>query len=165
MVLARFNSFLTSLVSTLIHNMNRFYRSKELFESCEIFNLYKLNLLNTAVFMQKTKSRSALSSFLEKFDEPSHSYQTRLSNGNYRKPQIKLRKCRFRISISGPAIWNDLIGSMEKEIQSSSLFKTKIKSKLLNFENEVTFSEYPCFYKTHLEKHWPMVTTYYGYST
>ena len=51
---------------------------------------------------------------------------------------MKLRKCRFRISIRGPAIWN-LVGSMEKEIQSSSLFKTKIKSKLLNFENEVTF--------------------------
>ena len=156
MVLVRssdgFSSFLTSLVSTLTHNMNRFYRSKELFESCEIFNLYKLNLLNIAVFMHNTKSRSALSSFLEKFDQPSHSHQTRFSNGNYRKPQIKLRKCRFHISISGPAIWNDLIGSTEKEIQSSSLFKTKIKSKLLNFENEVTFSEYPCFYKTHLEK-------------
>ena len=26
-----------------------------------------------------------------------------------------------------------------KKIPSSSLFKTKIKSKLLNFENEVTF--------------------------
>ena len=46
----------------------------------------------------------------------------------------------FFISIRGPAIWNDLIGSTEKEIQSSSHFKTKIKSKLLNFENEVTFS-------------------------
>ena len=29
---------------------------------------------------------------------------------------------------------------MEKEIQSSYLFKTMIKSKLLSFENEVTFA-------------------------
>ena len=53
---------------------------------------------------------------------------------------VKLRKCRFRISIRGQAIlWNNLGGSTEKDIQSSSLFKTKTKNNLLNFENEVTF--------------------------
>ena len=123
----------------LIHNKNRFYHSKELFESCEILNVYKLNLLNTAVFMHKIKNRTAPSSFLEKFEQPVHSYLTRFSSGNYRKPQIILRKCKFQISIRGPAIWNNLAGSTEKEIQSSSFFKTKIKSILLDFENEVTF--------------------------
>ena len=88
--------------------------------------------------MHEIKNRTAPSSFLKKFEQPSHSYSTRFSSGNYRKPQIKLRKCRFRISIRGPAIWNDVVGSTEKEIQSSSHFKTKIKSKLLNFENKVT---------------------------
>ena len=53
--------------------------------------------------------------------------------------QIKLRKFRFRISLRGPAIWNNLVGNTEEVIQSSSLFKIKIKSKLFNFENEVTF--------------------------
>ena len=38
----------------LIHNTNRFYHSKELFESCEILNVYKLNLLDTAVFKKLT---------------------------------------------------------------------------------------------------------------
>ena len=36
---------------------------------------------------------------------------------------------------------------MEKETQSSSLFKTKIKSKLFNFENEVTFFNASAFKK------------------
>ena len=89
--------------------------------------------------MHKTKNKTAPSSFLEKSDQPSHSYSTRFSIGNYRKPQIKLPKHRFEISIRRPAIWKDLVGSTEGEIQSSSHFKTKIKSKLLNFENEVTF--------------------------
>ena len=97
------------------------------------------SILNNAVFMYKINNRTAPSSFLEEFEQPSHSYSTRYSSGNYRKPQIKLRKYRIRISIRGPAIWNDLVGSTEKEIQSPSHFKTKIKSKLLNFENEVTF--------------------------
>ena len=123
----------------LIHNKNRFYHSKGLFESCETLSLYKLNLLNTVVFMHKIKKGTTPSSFLEKFEQPSHSYLTRFPSGNYRKPQIKLRKCIFRISIRGPVIWNDLVGSTGKEIQSSSHFKTKMKSKLLNFENEVTF--------------------------
>ena len=42
----------------LIHNKNRFYHSKELFESCEILYVYKLNLLNTAVFMHKIKKKN-----------------------------------------------------------------------------------------------------------
>ena len=89
--------------------------------------------------MYKIKNRTSPSLFLEKFEQSSHSYSTSFSSGNYRKPQIRLRKCRFRISTRGPAIWNDLVGNTEKEIQSSSHFKTKIKSKLLNFENELTF--------------------------
>ena len=117
----------------LIHNKNRFYHSTELFEPCEILNVYELNLLNTVVFMHKIKSRTAPSSFLEKSEQPSHSYSTHFLSGNYRKPQIKLRKCRFRISIRGPAIWNDLVGSTEKKIQPPSHFKTDIISKILKF--------------------------------
>ena len=89
--------------------------------------------------MHKIKNRTAPSLFLANFEQPSHSYPARFSSEYYRKPQIKLCKCRFRISIRGPAIWIDLVRSTEKEIQSSSIFKTKIKIKLLNFENEVTF--------------------------
>ena len=64
--------------------------------------------------MHKIKNRTAPSSFLEKFEQPSHSYSTCFSSGNYRKPQIKLCKCRYRISIRGPAIWKDVVGSTEK---------------------------------------------------
>ena len=81
--------------------------------------------------MHEIKNRTVPPSFLEKIEQPAHSYPTRFSNGNYRKPQIELRKCRFRVSIRGPAIWNNLVRSKEKEIQLSFLFKTKIKSKLL----------------------------------
>ena len=98
----------------LIHDKNRFYHSKELFDCCVLLNVYKLNLLNTAVFMHKIKNRPAPSSFLEKFEQPAHSYPTSFSGGNYRKPKITLRKCRFQISIRGPAIWNNLAASTEK---------------------------------------------------
>ena len=49
-----------------------------------MLNVYKLNLLNTAVFMHKIKSRTAPSSFLEKLEQPSHLYSTRLGiTGNH----------------------------------------------------------------------------------
>ena len=139
----------------LIHNKNRFYHSKELFESCEILNVYKLNLLNTAVFMHKIKNRTAPSLFLEKYEQPAHSYPTPFSSVNYRKPQIILRKCWFRISIRGPAIWKNLVGSTEKEIQSCPLFKTKIKRKLLFLEMKSPFSNAFSFKKlTHRSFDW-----------
>ena len=97
--------------------------------------------------MYKIKIRTASSWFLGKFEQPSHSYPTCFSKGNYRKPQIKLRKCRFWISTRGPTIWNDHVGSTEKENQSPSLFKPKIKSKLLYFENEVTYFNTVAFKK------------------
>ena len=105
--------------------------------------------------MHKIKNRTAPSSFLEKFEQPAHSYPTRLSSGNYRKPQIILRKCRFQISIRGPAIWKNLVESTEKEIQSFSLFKSKRKWKLLFLENEVTFFFVFAFKKiTHRSTNW-----------
>ena len=110
----------------LIHKKNRFHHPKERFDSCEILNVYNLNLLNTAVFMHKITNRTAPSLFPEKFEEPTNSCPIRVSSGNYKKAQIKLRKCRFQTSIRGPAIWNNLVGSAEKETQSSSLYKTKI---------------------------------------
>ena len=54
--------------------------------------------------MHKIKSRTAPSQFFEEFEQPSRSCSARFSSWNYRKPQVKLRKCRFRISIRGPAI-------------------------------------------------------------
>ena len=75
--------------------------------------------------MHKIKDKTASSSFLEKFEQPTHSYSIRFSSGNYRKPQIELRKCRFRISIRGPAMWNDLIGSTEKKFNRLLILKLR----------------------------------------
>ena len=83
----------------LIHNKNRLYHSKELFESCEILNVYKLNLLNTVVFMHKIKSTTVTSSFLEKLEQPAHSYPTRCSSGNYSKPKLYYTNVDFEFPL------------------------------------------------------------------
>ena len=51
---------------------------------------------------------------------------------------IANQKRRFQISIRGSAIWNNFVANIEKELESNSLFKAKVKTKLLDIENEVT---------------------------
>ena len=126
-------------------NKNRFYHSKELFESCQILNVYKLNRRNTAIFMHIIKNRTL--SLLKKNDQPAHLYPICFSSGNYRKPQIISSTCRFWISIRGPAIWNKLVRSTEKEIQLPCLFKTKIKINLLFLKMMSPFSNAFAFTK------------------
>ena len=38
--------------------------------------------------------------------------------------------------MQGPAIWNNFVANIEKELESGSLFKWKVNIKLLDFENE-----------------------------
>ena len=123
----------------IVHNKDKYYHTKELFKNCNVLNVYKLNLLNTSVFMHKIRTGSGPSSFGKTFEMPSHPYPTRFSSTSYKKPKIKFRKSRFRISIRGPTIWNDFVANTTKELESSSLFKSKVKAKLLDFENEMTF--------------------------
>ena len=68
-----------------------------------------------------------------------HSYPTRFSSVNYINAEVRLSKTRFRISIRGTAIWNNFVDNTEKELESISLFKSKVKNKFLDFENEVAF--------------------------
>ena len=98
--------------------------------------------------MHKIKKRIPPSSLLKNLKTWAafSSYPTRFLSGNCRKPQIKLRKCRFRISIKdvqqyGTTLWE----VRKKKFNRLLFFKTKIKNKSPYFENEVTFSKYFAF--------------------
>ena len=123
----------------ILYNKDRYYHTKELFRSCNVLNVYKLNLLNTSIVMHKINTGIGPVAFHITFKMPSHSYSTRFSSVNYSKPKTRLHKSRSRISIRGPATWNNFIANTEKELESSSLFKSRVKTKRLDFENDVTF--------------------------
>ena len=46
---------------------------------------------------------------------------------DYAKPTHKLNRCKYRISIRGPYIWNEFLSNTEKEIELTSSFKSTIK--------------------------------------
>ena len=80
----------------IVYNKDRYYHTKELFGSCNILNVYKLNLLNTSIFMHKIKNGTVPAAFHTTFKMPSHSYLTRLLSVNCSKPKLGYAKAGFR---------------------------------------------------------------------
>ena len=73
------------------------------------------------------------------FQRISHLYSTRSLTLNFSEPKLKLIKTKYRISIRGPAIWNGFVEDCLKSIEKTPFFKIKMKSKLLNFDNEISY--------------------------
>ena len=55
---------------------------------------------------------------------------------NYKQKKFSLTSSTYSISVRGPKIWNEFLTKEEKGIQSHSVFLGKIKTKLLESENE-----------------------------
>ena len=77
--------------------------------------------------------------FTGSFQRISHLYSTRSSSFNFSKPKLKLTKTKCRISVRGPAIWNDFVEYCLKSVEKTLFFKVKMKPKLLNFDNEISY--------------------------
>ena len=93
----------------IIYNKQKYETVLELLRSIKILNLHQINILNNTVLMYQISTKTAPSVFLSKFKKPSHLYPTRFFNVSYIKPTHKLNKCKFRISIRGPYLWNEFL--------------------------------------------------------
>ena len=71
----------------IVHNKDKYYHTKELFKNCNVLNVYKLNLLNTSVFMHKIRIGSAPLAFDKTFEIPrGHSKMTSPKNSHFWTP-------------------------------------------------------------------------------
>ena len=89
--------------------------------------------------MHKLKTETAPAVFLPKFQKPAHPLATNFSKLNYIKLTSQWSRSKYRTSVRGPAFWNEFLRESEKEIENLSLFKSKVKFRLLSYENEVIF--------------------------
>ena len=89
--------------------------------------------------MHKIKTGTSPAAFHITILLPSLSYSAQFSSLKYSKPETKLRKTRFHTFIWDPATWNNFAANTEKGLESRSLSESKVKAKLLDFENELTF--------------------------
>ena len=124
----------------IIYNKMKYESVTELLISLKILNVYQINILNNASFMRRINTKTAPTVFLSKFTKliftKSHIYPTRFSQINYAH---KLNRCKYRILIRRPYIWNEFLSNKEKEIEVTSSFKSTIKSKLLSLNNEISY--------------------------
>ena len=88
---------------------------RELLRSLKILNVYQINILNNTSFMHRINTNSAPIIFLDKLTKMSHLHPTRFSQLNYTKPTHKLNRCKYRISIRGPYIWNEYLTKKKKK--------------------------------------------------
>ena len=58
---------------------------------------------------------------------------------NFSKPKLKLTKTKYKISIRDPAIWDDFVEDCLKSTEKTPFSEVKMKFKLLNFDNEISY--------------------------
>ena len=89
--------------------------------------------------MHRVENKTAPSIFLKKFCKPSHPYPTNFSVHKFSVPTLKLKKNRYRVSIRGPLLWNNILTAAAKTQESLPKFRTNIKKKLLSMANEINY--------------------------
>ena len=94
--------------------------------------------------MHKVNNNVAPIAFHEIFTKPSHNYPTKPTITLFSYNSFSLKKCslnstKYSISFRGPKLWNDFLNNEEKQIRFYTIFSKKIKSKVLDAENELEF--------------------------
>ena len=89
--------------------------------------------------MHRVENKTAPSIFLTKFCKSTHVYPTNFSAHNFLVPTFKLKKSKYRVSIRGPLLWNNILTTAEKTQESLPNFRTTVKEKLLSMANELNY--------------------------
>ena len=110
--------------------------SKILFSELNALNIYKINIFQNLVFMFKTRMGINPDVFNNKFQNIDHYYPTRFSENNYYVPHKQRKFLKYAISSRAPNLWNTVLPTSLKFLDSLSLFKNKLKDFLINIENE-----------------------------
>ena len=91
--------------------------------------------------MHNVYNETTPATFFKLFQKVSHPYPTGFTKLGYKIPKTNLAKFKHKISIRGVLISNISLSHYEKQIESSSLFKSKVKLKLLAFKMKLLISK------------------------
>ena len=123
----------------IVYNKDKFTHSKPLLRNLNALNVYQINIYQHLGFMHKLNNDKTPKVFNDIIKRPEHRYPTNFSNLNFSLKSYALNNTKFSISFRGPKLWNDILNKQEKEIQPYKLFQKKMKTKLLDLENEISF--------------------------
>ena len=89
--------------------------------------------------MHQVNSSTVPTIFLNKFKKPTYNYPSNFARTNNSIPPFKSNKSKYRISIRGPTLWNNIPTDTENKQQKTNTFKTVMRNKLYALENELTY--------------------------
>ena len=123
----------------IVYNKDKLSHSKPLLRNLNALNVYQINIYQHLGFMHRFNNDETPKVFNDIIKRPEHRYPTSFSSLNFTLKPYSLNSTKYSISFRGPKLWNDIPNKQEKEIKSSLLFQKKMKSKLLDNENETDY--------------------------
>jgi len=123
----------------IVYNKDKLSHSKPLLRNLNALNVYQINIYQHLGFMHRFNNDETPKVFNDIIKRPEHRYPTSFSGLNFTLKPYSLNSTKYSISFRGPKLWNDIPNKQEKEIKSSLLFQKKMKSKLLDNENETDY--------------------------
>ena len=126
-------------VVRIVFNQEKLTHSRSFLRSLNALNVYQMNLYQHLKFMHKVSNNVASLIFNDMFKKPSHKYPRNFSLNNFSLKKCSLNSTKYSISFRGPKLWNEFLNTDEKQISSYNLFSRKVKSKLLDTENELSY--------------------------
>ena len=123
----------------IVFNEDKLTHSPPLLRALHALNVYQINLYRHLNVMYKLNTNQVPSIFDDLIKKPEHKYLTKFSKICFSLKAFSLKTTKYAISYCGPKIWNDFLTKSEKELQSLSVFKKTIHTKLLENEHELDF--------------------------
>ena len=123
----------------IVFNEDKLTHSRPLLRALHALNAYQTNLYQHLNFMYKLNTNQVPSIFNDLIKKPERKYPTKFSKICFNLKAFSLKTTKYAISYRGPKIWNYFLTKSEKELQSLSVFKKTIHSKLLENEHELDF--------------------------
>ena len=122
----------------IIFQKDRLTHSRPLMKKLKALNVYQINLYQVTSFMYQVKNGTIPKIFNNSFSSVDHSYSTRFSLNSFQLPRSS-KTSKFSIISRGPKLWNQFLNNDEKNRPTILSFKHALKSKILDFDNEMLY--------------------------
>ena len=126
-------------VARIIFNQDRFTHARPLLKTLNALNVYQINLFQVLLFTHKINTNSSPRIFIHQFQTINHKHAIWYSRNNFKEPKRETNYAKYCIHPRGPITRNSFLNETEKNILLQQFFKRKIKEKMFEFEEELSF--------------------------
>ena len=123
----------------IVFDEDQLCHSRPLLRRLNALNIYQINLSQRLKFMHRLSIDDLPKTFNNTFKKPGDKCPTKYSVCNYSLKNIRLHAVSLLSSTLDQNCGMNFFSNEEKEIESQILFQKRVKSKLLDMENEISY--------------------------